>query len=86
MCIAEREVVGTFRFERREINWRDFSELEGSQERVSDQGMRKTLYQRVSTGFYFSVSWFAAYLGIDFKIQPLFPDGWMTTQSISREG
>jgi Ubinuclein conserved middle domain len=42
-----------------------FSTLEGSASQVSEQGLRKALYQ---------------------KILAAFPDGWMSSGQISREG
>lgn len=45
--------------------FRTASSLEGSTSQVSDQGMRKTLYQ---------------------KIVAAFPEGWMSSGQVSREG
>ena len=65
LSYRERKEVGARVTYRKHLLILRYSTLEGSTSQVSEQGLRKTLYQ---------------------KIVASFPEGWMSSGQVSREG
>lgn len=61
------------------------STYEGSTVMLSEQGARKTLYQKVNSISQWSIFFFHSYV-LFLQIVTSFPDGWMSSGYISREG
>ena len=65
--------------------WHDaYSQLENNNQVVSDQGVRKILYQRVRPFPILLIS-IQIYVSSPSQIVAAFPDGWITSGQVSRE-